>query len=197
MSYARKLQLTALALGALALATGTATWSAFSDQNQNGANTFASGTVKLEENDDGATMLSLSNATPGQSVQRCIELDYEGSLNASLRHFASVSGALGPYLTLTVTRGTESKPDFADRCSTFTADSTGYGNNAPGVIYRGALSAYPATYATGIVDPIADTPETWSTNEKHSYRYMVSVNNDYGAQGLSATATFTWEARNL
>lgn len=38
--------------------------------------------------------------------------------------------------------------------------------------------------------------EAWANNEAHSYKFTVSVDNDAAAAGTSATAAFTWEARN-
>ena len=82
-------------------------------------------------------------------------------------------------------------------CTNFTADSTNYIGSGAGVIYAGLLSAYPTTYGAGIVDPTSGSPETWTTSEAHSYEFVISLNNNAAAQGLSSTATFTWEARNL
>jgi hypothetical protein len=110
--------------------------------------------------------------------------------------YATVSGALAPYLTLTVTRGTDSAPSFSS-CANFTADATDYIGQGAGVVYQGSLSGYPTDYASGIVDPKPATPETWTTGEAHSYRFNISLDNNLAAQGLSATAAFTWEARNL
>ncbi|MBI2238938.1 MAG: hypothetical protein HYU54_10510 [Actinobacteria bacterium] len=65
------------------------------------------------------------------------------------------------------------------------------------MIFDGKLSQYPATFAGGITDPTAGSPETWTTNEPHSYMFVVTLDTDPGAQGLSGTASFYWEARNL
>ena len=45
------------------------------------------------------------------------------------------------------------------------------------------------------MDPVAATPESWTTGEVHAYRFEVTLTND-AAQGLDATQSFTWEARN-
>ncbi len=195
MPRSRKLLLTGLLVGLVAAAVGTA-FSAFSSTTDNSGNSFAAGTVLVSDNDSGTAMLSLSGAKPGDSDTSCIKLTYTGTLGSTVRLYASVSGALAPYLTLTVTRGTDAAPSF-DSCGSFTPDAASYIGSGAGVIYSGPLSAFPATYSAGLVDPLAASPETWSTSESHSYRFVVSLNNDEAAQALGASASFTWEARNL
>jgi hypothetical protein len=179
----------------VASVVATATYSALSATTVSSANSYAAGSVTLVDNDGGARMLSLTNATPGSSATGCILVTYNGSLNATVRLYGTVTGLLGPYLTLTVTRGTDLAPSFGS-CAAFTADATNYIGAGLGVIYSGLLSAFPSSYTTGIVDPTSGAPETWISAEAHSYKFVISLNNDGGAQGLSSAATFTWEARN-
>jgi hypothetical protein len=75
-------------------------------------------------------------------------------------------------------------------------DTADYGYGPNGVVYEGALSSFPSSYAGGIVDPTPASAETWTPSESHSYRYAISLNDDPAAQGLSSSATFRWEARN-
>jgi predicted ribosomally synthesized peptide with SipW-like signal peptide len=192
---ARKLLLTLLVLGGVVAVSGAATYSAFSSQTSNGANTFESGTVLLTDNDLDGAMLALSNAQPGASDTSCILVTYSGSLSSTVRLYGSIAGTLAPYLTLTVTRGDDPSPVFDD-CNGFAADSTDYIGAGQGVIYQGALSAFPASYVAGLVDPVVGSPETWTATESRVYRFVVSVANDNNAQGQSATASFTWEAQN-
>jgi predicted ribosomally synthesized peptide with SipW-like signal peptide len=192
---ARKLLLTALILGCFAVVSGAATYSAFSSQTSSSGNSFAAGTVQLTDNDAGSAMLSLSNAQPSASDTSCILLTYSGSLASTVRLYGTISGGLASYLTLTVTRGTDSSPSF-DSCSSFTPDGSDYIGAGNGVIYQGNLSAFPTTYAAGLVDPTSGSPESWTTSETHSYSFVVTLQNDNAAQGSSATAAFTWEARN-
>jgi hypothetical protein len=192
---ARKIFLTLIVLGGLAAVSGAATFSAFSSQTTNAANSFAAGTVQLTDNDLGGAMLSLSNAQPGATDTSCILVTYSGSLSSTVRLYGSIAGALAPYLTLTITRGDDPSPLFDD-CVGFQPDLTDYVGAGQGVVYQGALSAFPSSYAAGLVDPIPASPETWTTGEAHTYRFVVSLADDNGAQGQSATASFTWEARN-
>lgn len=171
------------------------TWAAFSATTDNTGNSFQAGTVTLSDNDLGSAMLGLSNAKPGDSDTSCIQVNYTGSLSATVRLYGTTTGTgLDQYLNLTVTRGT-SAAGF-DNCTGFAADSTDYLGSGAGVIYSGTLQGYPDSYATAIVDPTTATPETWTTSESHIYRFTISVQDNDLAEGLTATQAFTWEARS-
>jgi hypothetical protein len=196
MTRRRKLLATLLLVTAVGAVAGPATYSAFSSTTSNTGNLFTAGTVNLTDNDGGSTsLLSLTNAKPGDSDAGCIRVSYDGTLAANVRLYASTSGALAQYLTLTVTRGTDSSPSF-DSCANFTADGTNYIGQGNGVIYSGSLASFPATYAGGLVDPIPGSPESWTNPESHSYQFVISLDDTNAAQGLNGSATFTWEARN-
>ena len=136
----RKVLLSILVVAIVAAVTGTGTYAAFSGTTANPSNAFAAGTVTISDNDAGGSLLSLSNATPGNSSTGCIKITYSGSLNGNVHLYGSSTGSLPSYLTLTVTRGTDSSPSFAS-CSNFTADSTNYIGSGAGVIYSQRLSA--------------------------------------------------------
>ena len=169
---------TVVAAAVMTLATGAT----FSIATSNAGDGFSAGTVYLDDNDGGAALLSLSSVRPGGNTTACVQVRFLGTLASDVQLYAAVSGSLAPYLDVVVTRGTETSPSSS--CSTFSAD-------AFGVIYSGTLSSYPAAYATGVVDP-----ETWTTGTTHSYKLSVTLANNAAAQGLSATATLQWEARN-
>lgn len=170
---------------------GAGTYSAFSSTTSNAGNSFAAGTVVIGDNDGGAAMLTaFTAARPGDVDTSCIKVSYTGSLTANVRIYASTTtGSLDDYLTLTVTRGTNTSP--FDDCTNFNADPGDYGYGPGGVVYQGLLSSFPTNYGTGIVDPT-----TWSSPDEHWYRFSVTVNNNDAAQGQSSTATFTWKAEN-
>ena len=192
-----RLLVSALIVGVLGTVAGVATWAAFSGTTANGANSFEVGTVSLTDNDGGAAMVSFSNATPGTTATGCIKVTYGGSLASDVKLFSTVSGALGQYLSLKVTRGTDSGSTFPG-CGSFTADTRDYVGQGAGVIYNGNLSSFPTSYAAGLTDPDNSTggTETWSASEAHAYKLEVTLQNVTAAEGQSATASFTWEARN-
>ena len=188
----------ALTLGLIVTFTGYGSYSAFTATTSNTGNTLAAGTVAIADNDGAGTLVTLSNAKPGSTDTGCITVTYTGSLAANVSlYMSSLTGTgLGPYVTLTVTRGSfsPSAPAFRS-CTNFVADGTNYIGAGNGVIYNGNLSAFPTTYANGL-EPTTGSPATWNNPDSHVYKFTVTVQDNNSAQGLTATAGFTWEARN-
>jgi Camelysin metallo-endopeptidase len=199
MTRRRKILATLLLAVVIGGVAGPATFSAFSKTTASSGNLFTAGTVHLDDNDGGSSaLLSLTNAKPGDSDTGCIRVNYGGTLDAGVRLYANVSGSLAQYLTLTVTRGNDLTPSF-DSCLTFVPDLLDYIGQGSGVIYSGTLSAFPGSYAAGLVDPdtlLLGSPETWASPEAHSYKFTISLASNDAAQGLNGSADFTWEARN-
>jgi hypothetical protein len=170
--------------------------SSLNDSTSNPGNTFASGTVKVGDNDAGTALASFSAGRPGTTATGCVNVTYTGTLPANVRLYGTTTGSgLDAYLDLTITRGTFSGTPPAGSCTGFTADTTNYGNGA-GVVYTGLLSGLGATAATGVVDPLASAPRTWVAAEAHAYKVTVTLRNDAGGQGKSATTSFSWVAEN-
>jgi hypothetical protein len=189
------------ALGALALlvpAAGGATFAAYTATTQNDGNRVEAGSVKLSDNGDGSSLLSLSGAVPGDTTSACIKVTFDGSLPSTVRLYGTTTGSgLDQYLDLKVTRGTynPSTPAYKS-CTNFQADGTDYIGSGNGVIYNGTLQGYPDDYAAGLVDPLSGSPESWTNSEVHVYRLDVTLQNNFAAQTLDAAQTFSWEARN-
>ncbi|HEX6207792.1 MAG TPA: TasA family protein [Actinomycetota bacterium] len=181
-----KIGLTMLILALLGAVVGFGTFSAFSATTENPGNAFDAGTVSITDDDSGTAMLSLANAKPGDSDAACIVVTYMGTLPATVRLYGTTGGTgLDQYLDLTVTRGTLVGASF-DSCAGFTPDAGG------GVVYSGTMDGYPDAYGAALVDPDG----SWTSGESRAYRFEVSVQDDSGAQGLNASQSFTWEARN-
>ena len=198
MSLARKLLASAVACGLAVVVAGAATWSSFAQTTANPSNSFSAGTVAISDNDAGTT-LSIPALSPGVSSSGCIKVTYTGSLASAVRMYASTTGALAQYLNLTITRGTQTSPTFPS-CTGFSADSANYIGAGAGVMYSGTLLNLASSYtnfASGLVDA-PGSPQSWSGGSAHSYMLTVSLpaGTPSAAQGLSSTATFTWEARN-
>jgi hypothetical protein len=192
-----KLALSALVTGSVALAAGGLTYSAFSSTTSNNGNSLQVGSVHLSDNDLGSALVSLSGAVPGDAASGCILITYGGTLNAQVRLYAAVSGALAPYLDVKIWRGIDASPSFP-ACTGFVADLTDYIGAGPGVIYAGTLANLPSSFTSGIHDPASTGgDETWTTSEQHSYKVTATLKNDPNAAGLSASADLIWEARNL
>jgi hypothetical protein len=187
-----RLALSVVLLTALWSVAGPGTWAALSGSTDNTGNTFSAGTVTMTDNDASAAMFTFTNQKPGVADNGCIKVNYTGSVNAStVKLYGTVTGSMAPYLTLTVTRGTDSSPSF-DSCTGFVPDATNYNGLGAGVLFSGALSTFPTAFASGLTDPL--TP--WTNASSASYRFSVQVVDDNAVQGLSSGATFTWEARS-
>ena len=199
----RRIGLSLLTIGFLGAVAGASTFSAFSDTTQNGNDQFVSGSVDIDDNDNGVQLLSLTNADPGSSDVGCITVTMNGSLDSNVRLYGTTTGTgLDAYINLVVERGTfAGAPPGFDDCTGFTPDGVNYVGAGNGVMYSGTLQGYPDSWAAGLVDPVSGTPETWSAGEAHVYRFTVSVpstpeGTENPAQGLTAEQVLIWEARN-
>ena len=178
----RKLLLSVAVVAAVGVLTGIGTFSAFSSTTSSGGNSMQAGTVAISDDHTASTMLNLANAKPGDRTTGCVKVTYTGSLPASVRMYANPSGALAPYLKVTIDRGSGgSYPS----CTGFTATST---------TFSAAMSTLPTSWATSSDDPLG----TWTQGQSQSYRVDVQLdpNAPAAAQGQTASVSFTWEARN-
>jgi predicted ribosomally synthesized peptide with SipW-like signal peptide len=173
----------ALVVGIIAFGSGS-TYAAFTSQTSSDSNTFSTGTVSLVDNDGGSVMFNLSGVRPTDPAQTsCVKVTYNGSLDADVRLYAAVSSTgVEQYLNLKVETGTSTSGFGA--CGGFSPGST---------LFNGTLSGYPTSFAAGIDDPASP----WTTGTTRAYRFTVSLQNNAAAQGLTGTATFDWEARNV
>jgi hypothetical protein len=180
----RSFLLGALAVGLIAFGSG-GTYSSFFSTTMDGSNAFAAGTVHVKDNDAGGVMFNVSGVRPGDAARvSCITVTYDGSLDADVRLYASVSSTgVEQYVSLKVETGTTTS-GYGD-CSGFSTIST---------LFNDTLSNYPTGWGSGIAEP----GNPWTTGEAHAYRVTVSLQNSApaSAQGKTATVTFRWEARN-
>ena len=171
-------------LGFVSVLVMTSSRAAFVDTTDNTANNFQAGTVELTDDDGGVTrMFNLTNMAPSVMRENCIRVDYTGSLASNVRMYGTTNGgALAPYLDVTIEVGTGGS--FND-CTGFTSGST---------LYTGTMSNFAAT-RTNFTNGL----QGWNgaTNPSNrTYRIRVTLQDNNAAQGLSATAGFTWEAQN-
>jgi hypothetical protein len=162
------------------------TTAAFTSTTANAANSWSAGTVALTDDDSGTAMFAATAMAPGDAVTRCITVSYSGSVDAAVRLYGSITGGtgLGTYLNLTVERGAGGS--FADCTGFVSAES----------VYTGTLAGFTATHTgfangAGTWSPVGGAPVDTMT-----YRFTTTLQDDNAAQGLSATAAFTWEAQS-
>jgi hypothetical protein len=176
-----------LALGVITLLVWTTTSAAFLDTTDN-TNTFATGNVTLDDNDIGAAQFSVTNMAPGYNDESCIEVIYNGSIDAPditpVRFYGSstdapLTGTVSDDLTVVVQRGSGAV-GFGD-CTGFVSAET---------LYSGPVSGLPVDFATGL--------GTWQPNtagDSASYRFVVDFpsNPQDTSEGATATVNFIWE----
>jgi predicted ribosomally synthesized peptide with SipW-like signal peptide len=189
----RKILLSLLLIGAASALAGFGTFSAFTSTTTNSGNSFAAGTVFVDDNDAGAAMYAVSNQKPGVQTQRCIKVTYGGTMAADVKLYTTSSvGAVGDYIDLTIEKGS-GNPSFPN-CTGFSAEST---------IYSGELDDFTTSkdsYANGIAAfPGAQTQ--WNQNDTLVYRFTLTLQDDNNANGgatplSTGSHAFTWEARN-
>ena len=188
----RRILLSVLIVGALGGVAGFGTWSAFTATTTNSGNSYAGGSVAIQDDSGLSTaLINLSNQAPGVSTAKCIRIKYTGSL-ASTVHFYVPSVSNGSSFQLQVERGS-GLSDLATRgsCTGFSASSTAF--------TTADLSTFPSTYAAGVVGKAADA--AWATNDSIDYRFTFTVKDDTTPNAhTSAVSTgsfsVTWEARN-
>jgi predicted ribosomally synthesized peptide with SipW-like signal peptide len=190
MSRLRAALATFLVIGAVGLVAGAGTFAAFSATSGNSGNTFAAGTVALSDNDAGSAMWSVTNRIPGDTVTTCIRLSYTGTLPADVKIYsASAVNTVDQYLNFSVDKGTMPGGTTFPNCTGFSSQSTIYSGTVQG--FKNASNAY----GNGVgAYPGAQTQ--WNQNDTLVYRFTVTLQNNTGAQGLTSTTSYTWEARN-
>lgn len=189
----RNIRLAAIGMGLLmvgALVMGT-TRAAFSDTTENSANTFASGSVTITDDDGGFALFDAAGMAPGDSFENCIEVTYTGDLDSEVRLYgtAGASSDLNGAITITVERGSGGS-FVGTEPNQGTASCTGFTGSQ---IFTGTLTSFLASsnYATGI--------DSWQTPIGSSavFRFFVEFDTiDDNLQGGTSDVIFTWEARN-
>lgn len=187
MTNNKQLLITALVVGLAASVAGFGVFAAFSGTTTNPNNSFAAGTVTIEDNDGGTALFS--NAVPKKpgDYDRCIKVKYTGSLDATVKLYTSAITGTGSDLNVTIEKGTGAAAD----CSDFTAAGTVFGPDTL-ANFRTAHSSFSNGLA---VNPGAATK--WVTNDEVAYRFRITVPDDNSAQGKTVDPfTLTWEAQN-
>ncbi|NNF09059.1 MAG: hypothetical protein HKN74_02130 [Acidimicrobiia bacterium] len=160
--------------------------SAFSDTTDNQTNQFSAGSVTLVDDDSGSALFTVTDMAPTDSVTECITVTYQGSLDTTVVLYGALSGGdgLDDYLDLTVERG--SGGSFGD-CSGFTSSE---------LVYSGTLDGFTGTHTDFATGAGTWAPTGGAPDDDMTYRFVVTLQDDNAAQGLTTTASFTWEAQN-
>jgi hypothetical protein len=186
-SIAIQLSAFALTFILIALMVVTSSRAAFVAQNDNSTNTVTSAAIALSDNDATTAMFNnVTNMMPGTTYERCIDVTYTGTVDPTaviLYASGAPTGTLAPYLDLTVQVGADTPAAFRD-CTGFVSSGT---------VYTGTLGTFASTktgYVNGVTawDPIG-SPET------RTFRFVLTVQDNSAAAGLTTTFGFSWETR--
>ena len=181
-----------LALGALLtllLAAGAVVGSGadFTASLANPSNTFSSGTLSIDNSNEGAAILTASNLRPGgPSEAGVVDIENTGSLSGAFtltRSTPSDSGSPSPLsqkLNVTVIDCGEYSSGTAPHC--------GDGNDTP--VYSGTLADM------GTSGHAIDTLGEYEAGDKHRYRFTVALDGsaDDVYQGGNSSVEFKFTA---
>ncbi|MDQ3740272.1 MAG: CalY family protein [Actinomycetota bacterium] len=192
MSRTKSLLRSLLAIGAAGAIAAFGTFSAFSSTTDNPGNEIDAGTVALSDNDAGSALYDVDAAHPGTTVDRCITVTYNGDLDSDVKvYLPDAVGALGQYVNVTLTAGTDPTPSYGD--------CTGFVAAAGPPLYTGTLAALRTAHS-GWGNGLDTSPEgasEWTPSDEVTYRLQLTMQDDNDAQGLGTGAhRIMWEARN-
>lgn len=170
------------ALMVVVVLTVTRSHAAFAASTANTANSVATGSVSLTDDDGGVAMFSVTGMTPVAPETRCLVVTYSGTISpADVQLFGSTTGSLDTYLDTTIEVGTGGT--FSN-CAGFTPSST---------IYSGTLADFSATHSDFASSVAAFTAA--STPTSRTIRVTLDVQDTPAAQGLSSTVSFNFETQ--
>lgn len=167
----------------------SSSFAAFSATTVNSTNSIATGTIVLADNDSGTAMFNaLTGLAPGTNYDRCVRVDYSGTLNpVAVRMYmgSAPTGTLGQYLTLQVDVGASNADSFPN-CTSFSSTST---------LYTGTIDGYRTSYQAW-ASGLATTWDPTASGEARMFRFRIAVSDTNNAQGLSSGFGFTWETQS-
>lgn len=170
------------AVGVLLVQGSSAAFTASTDSQ---GNVVESGTVVLTNDGAGTAMFNVGNLNGGQTVTRCINVAYDGSLTSDIKLHGVTSGELAGGLATTVEVGSGAAGGASFGCTGFVAGGA--------ALFSGSLADFGTShgsYATGI-GGFANATEGASK----SYKITMTVSNAAQYQGKGAGVDFTWEAQ--
>jgi predicted ribosomally synthesized peptide with SipW-like signal peptide len=191
----RKLLLTLLIVGVLGSLAAFGTYSAFTATTSNDNNSFAAGTVKIEDAGGSATALfnAVTNQAPGVNTQRCIRVLYSGSLASTVHMYLGAAVTNGNKFNVTVERGSGLSTPANRDCTGFSPDA------GAAAFATNTFNNFPATYAAGVTGKPADA--AWAQTDTIDYRITLAPVDDatpnaHTSAVSTGTFSLTWEARS-
>lgn len=138
--------------------------------------------VELTDSAAGTAMFGGETLTPGNPVERCIDVSYVGDAvpGPVVLYAAPTSGDLAPFLDLTVDIGN------ADTGVPGTCD----GFQPTAHLFRGTLAAFADAHPSFAAGQVAWDPSDTATTRR--FRFSLVVLDDPAASGRTAGFGFSW-----
>ena len=193
----------AMAVAMIAVLTVVGTGAVFSDTTDNTGNAFATADIILYDDDTGTIMFDVAGMLPGDQVDHCVEVSYEGpngrvtnGVNFYIPATWVDSATLADDLLITVEDGsvgafspvgTVTDPTTYPHCSGFISSTI--------VVADEPLSTFAVDYATGYG---SWTPTGLGIGNPvdRSYRITIELASASTAKSQSVTAVpLTWEVQ--
>lgn len=137
---------------------------------------FQVGTITLDDDDEGRSLVNLANMVPRHPAQECIEVTYDGTiLPVTVSLQALADGPLAEHIVVDIERG---EGGGYGRCDEITGAEP---------LYHGQLSDLAAG------EPL--TVGTYrNTGDRTSFRFRFELEDDAAAIGQATSVDFRWEA---
>ncbi|MFC9419937.1 TasA family protein, partial [Bacillus mobilis] len=134
----------ALGLAAVGVLLVQGSSAAFTASTDSKGNVVESGTVVLTNDGSSTAMFNVGNLNGGQTVTRCVNVAYNGSLTSDIKLETIASGDLAAGLATTVEVGSGATGGTGFDCTGFTGGTSQYTGTLAD------LSAGHGTYANGL-----------------------------------------------
>lgn len=165
----------------------TTSYAAFSATTDNGDNAWASGSVRLSDDDSDAALFDASDIVPGEAGENCIVVTADTTVDSTVKLYAAdVSGgdsALAKALTMTVEQGTGG---HAGDCTGFSKTTDVTSGPLSDLLAVGDFGGGLGAWTTG-------TAPT-STTYRFAWSLPDTAAND--TQGQTVSADLVFEAQN-
>ncbi|CAN5208718.1 hypothetical protein BH11ACT4_BH11ACT4_01690 [soil metagenome] len=180
------------------VAAGLLIWqlssAAFTAQTQNVGNNWATGTVVLSDDDQGAAGFQVTNVKPGDTGTNCILVTSKSSVPGVVKMYVTRLGAQGleNYITISSESGTGGS--FGN-CAGFVADAPA----DPATSLADSAASY-SNYATGVL-PWTTTGNSAGESKTYRITWLFDTGSlDQTAidalQGKAASADVVWELQS-
>ena len=182
---------TPVALVATGALIFSSSYAAFTGQTRNSGNEWATGSVKLTDDDNGSSRFQVANMLPGDTQTKCITVTADATVPSTVKGYAvnPVTSTAGLENKILVTIDSGTGGSFAD-CAGFTPVGPAHVTNAP-------LSAIAqvSTFETGFggwVVPAGVSSKTYRMTWKFDTTGMTQSQIDQ-LQGAKTGIDMQWE----